>query len=242
MDSLGRTRRADTWWTGSLAMAIAFIVFIIYATWAAVQNAHYTFENYTSPFYSPDFTKWIPGINWSPAFLIMWLPAAFRVTCYYGRKAYYRSLKLDPPGCAVGERNKSYTGERGFPLVMNNLHRYFLYLVVVLVVFHWIHLFEAYHYDGAVRMTLGSLVISADTIFLSLYVFSCHSLRHLVGGKLDCYSCMASGRARHGAWKRVSALNEYHNVFFWLSLFTVGFADLYIRMCSMGIWSDVRFF
>jgi hypothetical protein len=26
----------------------------------------------------------------------------------------------------------------------------------------------------------------------------------------------------------------------WLSLFTVGFTDVYIRLCSMGIISDLR--
>ena len=26
----------------------------------------------------------------------------------------------------------------------------------------------------------------------------------------------------------------------WISLFAVGFADLYVRLCSMGVWSDFR--
>jgi hypothetical protein len=26
----------------------------------------------------------------------------------------------------------------------------------------------------------------------------------------------------------------------WCSLFTVAFADLYVRLCSMGVWSDFR--
>jgi hypothetical protein len=29
-------------------------------------------------------------------------------------------------------------------------------------------------------------------------------------------------------------------MFAWCSLFSVGFADLYVRMCSMGIWRDWR--
>ena len=39
-----------------------------------------------------------------------------------------------------------------------------------------------------------------------------------------------------------SALNYKHQLFAWLSLFTVGFADLYVRLCSMGIWTDFRIF
>jgi hypothetical protein len=26
----------------------------------------------------------------------------------------------------------------------------------------------------------------------------------------------------------------------WISLFWVGFTDLYVRMCAMGIWTDFR--
>lgn len=91
-------------------------------------------------------------------------------------------------------------------------------------------------------MGLGSLIIVADTVLLTLYVAGCHSARHLLGGNVDCFSCARAGELRHKSWERVSKLNQYHNVFFWASLITVGFADLYIRLCAMGIWTDVRFF
>jgi hypothetical protein len=35
-------------------------------------------------------------------------------------------------------------------------------------------------------------------------------------------------------------LNRNHMRWAWLSLFSVGFSDIYIRLCSMGIWSDWR--
>ncbi|MBU1636724.1 succinate dehydrogenase, partial [bacterium] len=124
----------------------------------------------------------------------------------------------------------------------NNLHRYFLYIVIVLVVFHWIHFFDAFDFDGKFGMGLGSLVVALDTITLTLYVMSCHSLRHLIGGNVDCYHCACAGKPRHNVWKAVSFLNQYHNAFFWISLAAVGFADIYVRMCAMGIWKDVRFF
>ena len=57
-----------------------------------------------SPFYSPLILFLPPVLAWvSPAFLILWAPAGFRVTCYYYRKAYYRAFFLDPVACAVGE-------------------------------------------------------------------------------------------------------------------------------------------
>ena len=45
-----------------------------------------------------------------------------------------------------------------------------------------------------------------------------------------------SGRPLRGqTYRCVSALNRRHMVWAWFSLFSVGFADLYVRMCSMGI-------
>lgn len=240
---LGSTSRSDTWWLVPGLMALAFIAFVIYATWAALQPVQFAaYSPYHSPFYSPDLSVYIPGFRWSPAFLIVWLPAGFRLTCYYGRKAYFRSLLLSPSACAVAKGKRNYRGEAALPWILNNIHRYFLYLVLVLVAFHWIHMVEAFRFNGSFGMAVGSLVVTADTVLLSLYALGCHSLRHLVGGNLDCFSCAAGGAARHSAWKVVTKLNDYHNAFFWFSLLAVGFADLYIRLCAMGIWTDVRFF
>ena len=49
----GKTMRRDTWWTTPLVVFIVFTSFIVYATWAAFQNAHYKYGPYLSPFYSP---------------------------------------------------------------------------------------------------------------------------------------------------------------------------------------------
>jgi hypothetical protein len=42
------------------------------------------------------------------------------------------------------------------------------------------------------------------------------------------------------AYNCVSCMNRKHMVWAWMSLFMVALSDLYIRMCSMGIWSDWR--
>jgi hypothetical protein len=100
---------------------------ITYANWAAFQGNNYQVGGYLSPLYSPLIT-W-PGMPFSPAFLILLPPVLFRATCYYYRKAYYRSYFLDPPACAVGDlRGKGYRGETAFPLVLQNLHRYLFYI------------------------------------------------------------------------------------------------------------------
>ena len=56
---------------------------------------------------------------------------------------------------------------------------------------------------------------------------------------MDCWSaCGPIGEAHQHAWQRQSVLNEHHMEFAWLSLFSVGFADLYVFMVSKGIWPD----
>ena len=45
---------------------------------------------------------------------------------------------------------------------------------------------------------------------------------------------------RYKAWSIVTKLNEFHGTFFWISLFTVGFADFYIWMVSSGHIHDLR--
>jgi hypothetical protein len=83
----------------------------------------------------------------------------------------------------------------------------------------------------------GTIVLLVNVILLSCYTLGCHSIRHLTGGRKDeitkspisqaCYNCS-------------SALNYKHMLFAYCSLFSVAFSDVYVRLCSMGIWSDWR--
>jgi hypothetical protein len=168
------------------------------------------------------------------------IPLGFRATCYYYRKAYYRSFFADPYACAVGEARKGYRGETVFPFILQNAHRYFLYLAIVILVILWIDVVKAFTFEGRFGIGGGSLAILASTVTLSLYTFSCHSLRHLVGGQVDCFSCAVAGGPRHRTWGVVSVLNEHHMGWAWVSLFAVCGADLYVRLCSMGVLHDPR--
>ena len=95
------TERRDAWWAAPLVQGLLLAVLIAYANWAAFQNANYRWGGYLSPLYSPLITiDWLPL---PPSLLILLPPVLFRATCYYYRKAYYRSYFLDPPACAVGE-------------------------------------------------------------------------------------------------------------------------------------------
>ena len=236
---LGTTMRRDAWWLELLPVVVVLGAFTVYATWRALEGAYYEWGPYLSPFYSPLIQpRWWP---FSPAILILGGPLGFRATCYYYRKAYYRSFFLDPPACSVGEfRSHKYRGETAFPLILQNLHRYFLYVALIFLVILWYDAIRAFWFEGGFGIGVGSIVLLTNIVLLSLYTFSCHSLRHIVGGKLDCFSCAAFGGPRHAAWRGTSLLNERHMLFAWLSLFSVGLSDLYVRLVATGAIRDLR--
>jgi len=142
----GQTSRADHWWVQPVVVFLGLSTFIVYSTWAALQGQHFRFGPYLSPFYSPELIgdplhAWFGAKpDWMPAWvtaavLVLWAPGGFRVTCYYYRGAYYKAFWADPPSCTVGEPRKKYLGERSFPLILQNIHRYFLYLALVFLIF-----------------------------------------------------------------------------------------------------------
>ena len=240
---LGATERRDAWWAGPLATFLGLSSFVVYTTFRAIYNADYEAGSLLSPLYSP-LLVWDDMPSWlSPSFLVMWAPGGFRLTCYYYRKAYYRSFALDPPACAVGEPwGDGYKGESTFPLVLQNLHRYFLYASIAVWFFLTYDTIKAFFFHGQFGIGLGSLVLVVNLTLLSGYLFGCHSLRHIVGGNIDCYSCALGGKARHGAWRRASWFNKRHMPFAWFSLVFVCLTDLYIRLVAMGTIQDFRFF
>jgi len=246
----GQTRRADKWWIQPIAVFLGLAGFLVYATWAAFQGKHFRFGPYLSPFYSPELfgspnEGWFgPKPSWVPvwvtaAMLILWAPGGFRLTCYYYRGAYYKAFWADPPSCTVGEPRKKYLGERSFPLILQNIHRYFLYVALVFLIILARDAWNAFWFDGRFGVGLGTLVLLTNLVLLSCYTFSCHSLRHLVGGFRDR---LAGAPARRRVYDCVSCLNRRHMLFAWCSLFTVAFSDLYVRMCSTGVWTDWRIF
>lgn len=237
--AFAKTERKDLWWAQPSLVFLGLTAFAIYSTWAALQGNNYQFGPYLSPFYSPLFL--FDWWHWSPAFLILWAPLGFRATCYYYRKAYYRSFFLDPPACAVGEFGENrYSGETQFPFILQNLHRFFFYLASLILIVLWYDVYEALFFDEKFGVGVGTLVLFVNTSFLTLYTFSCHSFRHLIGGHLNCFSSCALNKAKYKTWTKVSILNEHHMLWAWISLCTVGLADLYVRLCAMGIIHDVR--
>jgi len=258
----GATTRTDVWWTQPLLVFLGFSAFIVYSTWAAFHplfngTCAYWFNgngaNYLSPFFSPEIfgysphaifgpkPGWWPAwLMFSPSFFVLWVPAGFRFTCYYYRGAYYKAFWADPVSCAVGEPRKQYLGERFFPLIIQNVHRYFFYLAALFVFLLAHDAWKAMWFtdlagNAHFGIGVGTLVLLLNPIFLGLYTFGCHSLRHLVGGFLDAKS-KAPTCAK--AYNCVSCLNTRHMLWAWISLFWVGFTDVYVRLCATGRITD----
>jgi hypothetical protein len=247
-----RTQRQDRWWLSPAVTFVVFTAFVVYATWRAFAGEFYYSSPYLSPFYSPclstgcvegasDFGQPIGGFPLSPALIVLIFPLGFRLSCYYYRKAYYRAFWLSPPSCAVAEPHQKYTGETRFPLIFQNVHRWFLYasiLVAVVLSFDTVLAFRnAAHEWG--HAGLGTLIMLVNIVLIWGYTLGCHSCRHIIGGRLRSFS---KHPVRYRMWGLVSRLNARHAQWAWLSLFSVALTDLYVYLLANGTISDVRFF
>jgi hypothetical protein len=253
------THRTDNWWIEPAVTAVAFSLWVLYLLWATSQGKYYAAGPYTSPFYAPllfvdpqapgspplehaligRLPNWLPGVLASPAIFTAWMPGVFRLTCYYYRKFYYRSFFGVPPGCAVGARKMDYRGETGL-LVIQNLHRYTLYIAIALLPFLFFEAGSAFFYKGSFGVGVGSIILLINAILLSSYTFGCHAWRHLSGGRLNCFSCDGGARTSLKVWTWSTWFNERHQQFAWASLWFILFTDVYIRLLSMGFIPDLN--
>ncbi|TVL93946.1 hypothetical protein [Streptomyces sp. SAJ15] len=249
-----RHLRGDRWWLAPAATTAGLLAFVVYSTWRAFADADYYAAPYVSPFYSPCLAEHCEpmraGPNWeivgnwwglSPALLILIFPLGFRLTCYYYRKAYYRGFWSSPPACAVPEPRSRYTGETRFPLILQNSHRYFFYaavLVAGILTYDTVLAFRDEHYDWG-HMGLGTVVFLVNIVLIWAYTLSCHSCRHIIGGRLKHFS---RHPVRYRMWGWVSGLNARHAQLAWASLVSVALADLYVYLVASGAFDDPRFF
>jgi len=250
-----KTLRKDQWWRAPAITAAALTIWVIYATvrvfmghWYWVPQYHYL-----TPFYSPcvsgecapgssSLGKWFPAVPPIIPYAIVSLPfvLGFRLSCYYYRRAYYRAFWESPPACAVREPHKSYSGETRLPLILQNLHRYFFYLAIPIAILLTYDVTQAFRGpNGDFGFGLGTLILLVNVILIWAYTLSCHSCRHITGGRLKNFS---RHPVRYWIWTQISKLNARHMLFAWLSLGTLMLADLYIWLVSAGVFSDPRIF
>jgi hypothetical protein len=246
-----KTLRTDRWWFPPLVTFVGLAAWVLYATvrvfmhkWFYVEDYHYL-----TPFYSPCLTDrcgdaaefgtplpafWlIPEAAFSLPFLLL-----FRLTCYYYRKAYYRSFWLSPPACAVPDGHTKYTGETRFPLIFQNAHRYAFYAAVLISLINTWDAIRAFHSPGGFGFGLGNIILVGNVVLLWAYTISCHSCRHIVGGRLKHFS---QHPARYRFWTFVSKLNARHMMLAWITLGTLALTDAYVMCISAGWFPDLRF-
>jgi hypothetical protein len=242
------TLRTDAWWLYPVAIMAFLGVTLLYSTWAGLQTTGYFAEPYVSPIFSPCLavncehaTFRLIGEWWflSPALLVMWLPILFRMTCYYYRKAYYRIPPFaQPPACAVREPWPKYRGETKL-LIFQNFHRYFFYLMIANMVFLTWDTVKAFLFEDGFHINVGSLVFLVMIVTMSLYMLSCHSCRHAIGGHVDSFS---GAPLRYRAWKFVTRLNKRHGTYALASLFWIPVTDIYVRLLAHNVITDYRLF
>ncbi|MGD0053986.1 MAG: hypothetical protein ABSC34_00925 [Acidimicrobiales bacterium] len=250
------TLRQDRWWIQPVATMSVLTAFVVYSTWAAFQNKNYyvgaaMHRDLISPFYSPCLAgscvagakSGVFALNWwmiSPALLILVVPLGFRLTCYYYRRSYYRAFWWSPPACAVADSHAAYSGETRFPLIMQNLHRYFFYLGLVLNVLLTYDAVRAFDQPGlGLGVTVGTIVLSVNAVLLWSYSLSCHACRHLCGGGSSNFT---KHPLRYRFWKLLTPLNAKHMNIAWASLVFVALTDVYVRLVASGALTDYRLF
>jgi hypothetical protein len=249
-----RTLRKDPWWRAPRITATLLTIWVAYATvhvflgkWYWVPQYHYL-----TPFYSPCISgecakgsaslgTWFGKLPPVVPYAAISLPfvLGFRLTCYYYRRAYYRAFWRAPAACAVREPHASYTGETRFPLILQNLHRYFFVAVLLISVLNTYDVVQAFRGpNGSFGFGLGTLIMLVNVAFLWAYSLSCHTCRHITGGRLKNFS---RHPLRYKMWTRVSWLNARHMQLAWITLGTLLVTDLYIMLVASGAISDLRF-
>jgi hypothetical protein len=255
----GQTARKDAWWVSPILNLLGIVIGFGYLTWGLLQSKYYWAPPYLTPLASPLLfgdsphawfshsppTWWPSALPFMPGLFILWIPAPFRATCYYYRGSYYKALLADPPGCSVGEPRHGYRGENSFPLILQNVHRFFMYGALLFIPLLTWDVLMATRFPvtpGLEKPTtfgigLGTLIMAVNLVAIALYTFSCHSFRHLVGGVLDV---MTGSPTRKKIYDCASCLNRQHMLWAWLSLFTMCVTDAYIRLCAAGVIHDWR--
>ena len=264
LNGLGRTNRIDNWLRQPLAMGIALTAAMIYTAvrlFLYPDTIHYDVNGATvmSPIFSPNVLEWeLFGLkewgetdapSWvNAAILVLWIPFGFRGTCYYMRRVYYRTFFASPVACWVDEpeinKKIGYKGEKRL-FIFNNLHRYFLYAAMIILAIKWWDVTHTLHFtEGAAQgwgICIGTLVMGFEAFLLTMYVTSCHALRHLAGGVLDRWTSPIA-KLRGKLFGRISVLNRSHGFWFWTSLTFVFLGDLWVLAVDAEMVSDMVLF
>ncbi|MGH3376501.1 MAG: hypothetical protein ACRDP6_17355 [Actinoallomurus sp.] len=257
-----RTLRKDRWWLSPVMMFVTITAWVAYATVSSMMGTSFWVEKYhnLTPFYSPCVSKGCPADaatigRFLPEHLPFFFPYAlislpfllgFRLTCYYYRKTYYRAFWLTPAACAVPDKSPArkapgaYSGETRIPLILQNTHRYFWVFAMILSIVNTWDAIEAFHgKDGGFGIGLGTIILWVNLLLLWAYTVSCHSCRHIMGGRLKTFS---KAPIRYWLWTQIGKLNNRHGQLALITLATLVVTDAYVALVAHGSFSDLRIF
>lgn len=236
------TLRTDAWWFEPVLVFVSLSIFFGWLTISIfLDNWEFEIGPYLSPVFEPKLFEANDNFFISPALVVLLGPVPFRATCYYYRRAYYRSYFLSPPACAVGDVGRTYKGETIFPFIMQNLHRFSMYMAVLFIPILWYGAIKGFHDpDEGWGIGVGSVLLVVNAFLLMMYTLSCHSLRHFVGGSLNCFSCSNWTRTRKRAWDYVTMWNARHRSWAWTSLIGIVGVDMYIRLVANDVITDLN--
>ena len=244
--------RIDNWRKSPILTFIGLSAFVLYGLIrTATQSDYYVSAyHYLSPFASPcvsstcaqgasefgtfgAFPAMVPLAILTLPFLL-----GFRLTCYYYRKAYYRAFWQSPVACAVPEPRGKYTGETRFPLIIQNAHRYFWMVAVLISLINTWDAIRAFHGTAGFGFGLGNIILVVNVVLLWSYTMGCHSCRHITLGRINHFS---KHPVRYWLYQQASRLNGKHMQLAWTTLATLCITDAYIALVSSGTISDLRF-
>ena len=134
--------------------------------------------------------------------------------------------------------HKTYSGETRFPLLGQNLHRYFFYAAAVISLINTWDAVLAFRSPEGFGFGLGNIILLVNVVMLWAYTISCHSCRHIMGGRLKHFS---KHPVRYRAWTVISALNVRHMQLAWITLGTLALTDFYVMALAAGWFNDLRF-
>lgn len=81
---------------------------------------------------------------------------------------------FSPPACAVAEPHARYTGETKLPLIIQNAHRYFFYVALLVSLINTYDAIYAFHGSGGgFGFGLGNVVLVVNVVLLWAYTLSC---------------------------------------------------------------------
>jgi hypothetical protein len=146
----------------------------------------------------------------------------------------------DAGSTTQGGVRSRYSGETRFPLILQNIHRYFWYFAVVFGCLLTWDAVEAFRFPGGIGMGLGTLFFVVNAVLIWSYTLGCHACRHICGGSAKRFS---RSPLRFRFWRDiVTPLNQHHQLFAWLSLGWIAWTDFYVYLVASGSIHDPRFF